>query len=172
MPLDQSAAIDAIGIADTLFPIVSQSVSETAADDEYRRSLLLREKSITLASGQAALTEDVLTHYIGDSTLIDPSNLNKKYAWRAYPDFIRRGDKRLGVFSLQGRSLLVIEPNANFTVPLTASGARTLTVPCTVIKPATADDEIDAPDEIISDLDEALANALRGAIIKEAGAAA
>ena len=172
IPPEQSAAIDAIGIADTLFPIVSQSVSEAAAADEYKRSLLLREKSVTLASGQATLTEDVLTHYIGDATLIDPSNLNKKYAWRVYPDFIRRGDKRLGVFSLQGTSLLVIEPNANFTVPLTATGTRTLTVPCVVVKPATADTDIDCPDEILSDLDEALANALRGAIIKEAGAAA
>ena len=169
---EQSAAIDAVGIADTLFPVVSQAVSETAATNEYKRSLLRREKSVTLSAGQATLTGDVLTHYIADATLIDPAFLTKHYAWRDYPDFIRRGDRRLGVFSLQGTTLLVIEPNANFTVPLTASGARTLTVPCIVIKPATGTDDIDCPDEILSDLDEALSNALRGEIVKIAGAAA
>lgn len=172
VPPEQSAAVDAIGIADSLFPIVSQGVCEAAATNEYRRSLLRRSKSITLAAGSATLTDDVLTHYIADATLIDPSVLTKKYAWRDYPDFVRRGDKRLGVFSLQGTTLLVIEPNANFTVPLTASGARTLTVPCVVVKPALATDDVEAPDEIISDLDEALANALRGEIVKVAGAAA
>lgn len=172
VPPEQSAAIDAIGIADTLFPVVSQSVCEAAATNEYKRSLLRREKSITLTAGQATLTDDVLTHYIADATLIDPVGLSKKYAWRDYPDFVRRGDKRLGVFSLQGTSILVIEPNANFTVPLTASGARTLTVPCVVVKPATASTDIDCPEEILSDLDEALSEALRGQLSKMAGAAA
>lgn len=172
VPPEQSAAIDAVGIADSLFPVVSQAVSEAAAANEYKRSLLRRSKSLTLAAGSATLTDDVLTHYIADATLIDPAFLNKKYAWRDYPDFIRRGDKRLGIFSLRGTSLLVIEPNANFTVPLTATGARTLTVPCVVVKPALATDTLDCPDEILSDLDEALSNALRGEIAKVAGAAA
>lgn len=172
VPPEQSAAIDAIGIADSLFPVVSQAVCEAAAWNEYRRSLLRRSKSITLSAGSATLTDDVLTHYVADATLIDPASLTKRYAWRDYPDFIRRGDKRLGIFSLLGTTLLVIEPNANFTVPLTASGARTLTVPCIVVKPALATDEVDCPDEILSDLDEALSNALRGEIAKVAGAAA
>jgi hypothetical protein len=170
MTPDQVALIvDGLSVADTLFPIVSQAVSETAALNEYKRSLLRRSKSLTFAAGAATLTDDVLTHYIPDATLIDPATLSKKYAWRDYPDFIRRGDKRLGVFTVQGSTILLIEPNANFTVPLTATGARTLTVPCTVVKPATAATVIDCPDEVLSDLDEALGNALRGAIIKTAG---
>lgn len=172
IPPEQSAAIDTIGIADTLFPTVSQAVSEAAAANEYKRSLLRRQKSITLTAGQATLTADVLTHYVADSTLIDPASLSKKYAWRDYPQFIRKSDTRLGKYTLVGgNTLQVVEPNANFTVPLIASGARTLTIPCVVIKPALSTDQIDATDEIISDLDEALANALRGAIIKESGEA-
>lgn len=173
MTAEQSAIVnDSLSIADTLFPVVSQSVCEAAAANEYKRSLLRRSKSITLAAGQATLTDDVLTHYIADATLIDPAVLTKHYAWRPYPDFIRRGDRRLGIFSLQGSTIQVIEPNVGFTVPLTATGARTLTVPCVVVKPATATTDVDAPDEVLSDLDEALAEALRGTIAKMAGAAA
>ena len=171
MPLEQAAfTIDSLSVADTLFDEVSQSVCEEAAANEYKRSLLRRTKTITLAAGQATLTDDVLTHYMADAVLYDPANLNKKYAWRDYPDFERRGDKRLGVFSLQGGDTLVeIEPGANFTVPLVATGARTLIIPCVVVKPAAATDPVDAPNEILSDLTEALSNALRGMTSKEAG---
>lgn len=75
------------------------------------------------------------------------------------------------MFSLQGGTTLVVrEPNQAFVVPLTASGARTLVVPSVVVKPAAATDQIDCPDEILSDLDEALSEVLRGQIAKTAGA--
>lgn len=167
----KSVAIDAIGIADSLFPVVSQAVSEAAATDEYKRSLLLRTKTITLATGAATLTADVLTHFIADGVLYDPVSLSKKYAWKPYQDFVRSSDRRLGVFSLQGGTTLVVrEPNQAFVVPLTATGARTLVVPCAVVKPTLATDQVDCPDEILSDLDEALSEVLRGQIAKIAGA--
>lgn len=168
---EQSAAVDAIGIADTLFPVVSQAVSEAAAADEFKRSLLRREKSVTLVAGLATLTSDVLTRYMADATLLDPATLTKKYTWRDYSHFVRTSDRRLGEFTCNGTTLMVRDPNQSFAVPLTASGARTLIIPCVVVKPATATTAIDCPDEILSDLDEALSEALRGAIIKEAGAA-
>ena len=169
---EQSVAQDARGIADTLFPLISQTVSETAAANEYKRSFLRREKSITLAAGEATLTDDVLTRYVADAVLIDPAVLTKHYAWRDYPDFVRRGDTRLGVFTIQGgMTLSVIEPNAAYTDPLTATGARTLFIPCQVVKPATATTDVDAPDVIISDLIEALAEALRGQLVTVAGEA-
>jgi len=169
----QNPAVDAIGIADTLFPVVSQSVSEAAAANDYKRSLLRREKSVTLVAGEATLDDDVLTHYMSDATLIDPSNLNKHYAWRNYPDFIKRGDRRLGVFTAKGGTLLqVIDPQVGFTVPLVTTGTYTLTIPCVVVKPATATTNVDAPDEILSDIREALSQALRGQLPKTAGEAA
>lgn len=167
----QNPAVDAIGIADTLFPVVSQAVCEAIAADEYRRSLLRREKSLTLIAGTATLPDDVLTHYIADATLIDPAVLTKHYAWRDYNDFIRRGDRRLGIFTLKGGNVMqVIDPAVGFTVPLVTSGARTLTIPCLVVKPALATDQVDCPDEVLSDLDEALTEALRGQLSKQAGA--
>lgn len=167
-----AASSNAEFIAQTLFDEVAQSVSETAAANEYKRSLLRRTKSITLTAGQATLDDDVLTHYIADAELLDTSALTKHYAWRDYPDFVRRGDKRIGIFTLKGGNMLqVIDPNGNFTSPLTALGTRSLTVPCVVVKPATATTDIDAPNEILSDITEALSNAIRGASSKAAGEA-
>lgn len=170
---EQSAAIDAIGIADTLFPTVSQGVCEAAAADPARRDLVRRQKSITLVAGSATLTSDVLVHYIADSVLLDPATLSKRYAWRDYPDFVKRGDRRLGIYTvIGGHALQVIDPSQPFTIPLTASGARTLVIPCAVEKPATATTDVDCTDEIVSDLIEALSEALRGQIIKQASQAA
>lgn len=170
---EQSVAIDAIGIADTLFPVVSQAVCEAAAADPSRRDLVRRQKSITLVTGSATLSSDVLVHYVQDSVLLDTANLNKRYAWRDYPDFVRRGDRRLGIYTVvSGHELQVIDPNQPFTVPLTASGARVLVIPSIVEKPALATDEIDCVDEILSDLDSALTEALRGQIVTAAAAVA
>ena len=169
-----SAAADALSIADTLFPIVSQAVCEAAAASEYRRSQVMQQKSVTLTAGTATLTDDVLTHFICDAVLIDPAVLTKHYAYRQYPDFVKRGDRRIGIFTLQGGvTLQVIEPNAGFAVPLTATGVRTLTVPCLVVKPALATDVLIVDPNILSDLDEALALSLRGELTaKKAGQAA
>lgn len=168
---EQAALIvDGLSVADTLFPIVAQAVSEAAAADEFRRSLLSRQKSITLVSGLATLDSDVLLNFVvTDATLFDPAGLGKKYAGRPYQQFVRHSDPRLGTFTINGTTLMVREPNQQFAVPLTATGARTLVTPCVVQKPATAATAIDAPDEIISDLDEALSESLRGQIIKMAG---
>jgi len=170
---EQSVALDAIGIADSLFPVVSQAVSEAIAADENRRQLLLRQKTLTFTAGVATIPDDVLQNYIFDSTLLNTSNLAYHYAYRDYPDFVRRGDRRLGVYAIRGQDTLVLcDPNVPFTSPLTASGTRVLNTPCVVVKPATATTDIDCPAQVLSDLDEALSNAIRGAIIKEAGAAA
>jgi hypothetical protein len=169
----QNPSVDAIGIADTLFDEVAQAVSAAAAADEYRRSLLRRTKSLTFVAGTSTLTDDVFTDFIADAVLLDPSNLNKHYAWRDYPDFVKRGDRRLGIFTVTGGDTIqIIDPNVGFTDPLTTTGARNLIVPCFVVKPAAATDPMDCPDQIVSDLTEALSNALRGEMAKVAGEAA
>ena len=173
MPPALQGSSNAEVIAQTLFPEVAQAVSENAAGNEYKRSLLRREKTLTLVAGTATLDDDVLTHYIADAVLIDPAATSKRYAWRDYPDFVKRGDRRIGIFTLQGGDTFqVIDPSVGFAVPLTTAGARTLFTPCVVVRPAAYTDDLDCPDEILSDLTEALSNALRGEMSKVAGEAA
>ena len=167
-----SPNVDAEGIAETLFPTVSQEVSQNAASDPYKRSLLRRTKSVTLAAGEATLDDDVLTQYFSDAELLKTDSLGFHYSYRDYPDFIRKNDLRLGYFTRNGTTLMVRDPNQQFSIPLTATGTRSLIVPCVIVRPATADTDIDGPDEILSDLSEALTEALRGQLIQIAGAAA
>ncbi len=168
-PAQVSPAVDAEGIAETLFPIASQAVSEAAAADPYKRSLPRRQKTVTLVAGQATIPDDVLTKYFPDAVLLDPAILTLHYAYRDYPDFVRRNDPRLGYFTRNGTTLLVRDPNQGFTQPLIATGQRLLTVPCVILRPATADSAVDAPDELVSDLVETLGESLRGELIKRAG---
>lgn len=167
-----SPNMDAEGIAETLFPVVAQEVSEAAAADPYKRSLLRRTKTVTLSAGTATLSDDVLTKYFSDAVLLNTANLNAHYAYRDYPDFVRRNDLRLGYFTRNGVTLMVRDVNQPFTQPLIATGTRSLVVPCVITRPTTADIAIDAPEEVISDLQDALSEALRGQLIQLAGAAA
>src|SRR5438128_1031698 len=80
-----SPNLDAQMIAETLFPITSQAVCESAASNPNKRSLLRRSKTVTLVAGQATLTDDVLTKFFGDATLQNTSDLTKHYAYRDYP---------------------------------------------------------------------------------------
>ena len=167
---ETSPAVDAESIAESLFPLVSQSVCEAAAADPAKRSQLRRLKALTLVAGEATLSDDVLTKYFSDATLLGTS-LSQKYAFRDYPDFVRKGDLRLGCFTRNGTTIMVRDPGQQFAVPLTATGTRTLIVPCVVVKPTLPDDALNAPDEITSDLIEALGDALKGALVKLAGEA-
>lgn len=158
----QSPNLDAETIAESLIPQVFQAVGEAAAADERKRSLLRRSKAISLAAGLATLTADVLTKYIEDATLTDPADLTKRYSWIEFHDFLRNAEVRLGYFTVRGGTdLLVRDPAQLYTEPLVATGARTLVIPCVPERPATADDPIDVPDVIGSDLVEALSEALR-----------
>jgi len=176
METSVSANLDAEMIAQTLFPEVAQSVCESIAANDERRQLLLRQKTLTFVAGEAILTSDVLQDYIWDSVLIDATSnmtLRKKYAYRPYPQFVQSRDKRLGIYSIRGTDTIVLcEPNVAFSSPLTASGTRLLNTPCVVESPAAATDQMDCPAQVLSDLSEALSNALRGEMAKLAGAAA
>lgn len=170
-PPNLSPAVDAENIAETLFASVSQEVSKLAAANPAMRALLRRAKTVTLTAGEGTLPSDVLIDFFADSTLQNTSNLNQKYAYRDYPDFIRRNDLRLGYYSRNGQTLMVRDPNQAFTVPLSATGSRQLVVPCQVERPADADDDIVGPEQVLSDIVDSLSDALRGQLIREAAGA-
>lgn len=168
---DQSPAVDAEGVAETLFPSVSQAVSKNAASNPAMRALLRRQTTITLVAGEATLPDDVLIDYFEDATLLNTTILNARYAYRDYPDFVRRGDRRVGTFTRNGTTLMVCDPDQPFTQPLTATGSRLLTTPCQVVRPAAADDPVVGPEQVMSDIVDSLSEALRGQLVKVAGEA-
>jgi hypothetical protein len=174
MPADQAAwAVDQLGVADTLFNEVSQSVCQNIADNDERRQLLLRQKTLVFTAGEATLTSDVLQDYLWDSVLVDATSsttLRKKYTFRPYPQFIQPRDNRVGVYAVRGADTMVLcDPNVSFASPLTSSGTRLLNTPCVIEKPAASTDDVVCPFQVESDLIEALSNALRGTLSRQAG---
>ncbi len=173
MPPNVAASSNAEMIAQTLFPEVSQSVCESIAADDERRQLLLRQKTLTFAAGEAVLTSDVLQDYLWDSVLVDATSsttLRKKYTFRPYPQFIQPRDLRVGVYAVRGQDTVVLcDPAVPFASPLTTTGTRLLTTPAVVEIPSNPADDLDCPSQVLSDLTEALSNALRGQMTKLAG---
>lgn len=156
------AGIDVEGIAESLIPSVFQAVGEAVANDENKRSLLQREKTIVMAAGIGTVPDDVLTKCMDSSVFYNPANLTQKYSWAPYNQFLRTTETRLGWFTLLSSvTLLMRKPGEGFGTALTFTGNVKLLVSCSPVRPATADDPIDVPAEIESDLIDTLTAALK-----------
>ncbi len=162
-------------VAESLWPTISQKVAELAASSERKRSLLKRTKTLTVSNGTATLSDDVLTAYLEDSTLYDPSDLTKTYGWiRNWNDFINTGLSdapfvNYGRYSVSGGVTFgQIEPGETFDPSNGFSGAMTLNIPCVVVKPATQTTAVDCPDEILNDIYEIGSEMLRGMLLTQA----
>lgn len=166
---------DTAWIGEDFVSSVFQRVGANCAKDEHKRSLLRRSKTVTLANGQATLTSDVLTEYKEDSTLYDASDLTKEYSLiREWGDFIQPRTGWMlwqGIYSMNGVTISVVEPNANFDPTTGITADRTLVIPCVPVIPASASTAVDVVPEIENELVEELAIALRGVIQQQKAAA-
>ncbi len=162
-------------VAESLWPSISQKVGELAAGSERKRSLLRRTKTLTVSNGEATISDDVLTAYLEDSTLYDPADLTKTYAWvRNWNDFINpslahQPYVNYGYYSVSGGVTFaqrepgeLYDPSAGFT------GNMTLNIPCVPVKPATQTTAVDVPDEILNDIYEIGSEMLRGLLLTQA----
>jgi hypothetical protein len=159
---------DTSWIAEDFVSSIFQQVGAECAKDEHKRSLLRRVKTVTFINGAATLTSDVLTEYKEDSTLYDASDMTKEYSLvREWGDFIQPRIGWMlwqGIYSMNGVTISVVEPNANYDPTAGVSADRILVIPCVPTVPASASTVVDVPSEIENDLIEGLATALRGVI--------
>lgn len=159
---------DTAWIAEDFVSSIFQQVGVECAKDERKRSLLRKSKTVSFVSGAATLTSDVLTEYKEDSTLLDASDLTKEYSLiREWGDFVQpRSGWMLwqGSYSMNGVSISIVEPTANYDPAAGISADRTLIIPCVPVIPASASDPVVVIGEIENELIEKLAIALRGAI--------
>ena len=162
-------------VAESLWPSISQKVGELAAGSERKRSLLKRTKTLTVLNGTATLDDDVLTAYLEDSTLYDPSDLSKTYGWiRNWNDFINTGLSsqpfvNYGRYSVSGGvTFAQVEPGDTYSPTSGFSGSMSLNICCVPVKPATQTTALDAPDEILNDIYEIGSEMLRGLLLTQA----
>lgn len=159
---------DTSWIAEDFVTSIFQQVGVECATDEHKRSLLRKSKVVTFTNGAATLPDDVLTQYKEDSTLYDLSDLTKEYSLvREWGDFIQPRTGWMlwqGAYSMNGVSISVVEPNANYDPTTGLNANLTLVIPCVPTIPASASSVVDVIGEIENDLIVGLAAALRGAI--------
>lgn len=169
-PKFEMAEEEAIAIAETMFPQIADAASQYAASSPQTRPLLRRTVTITMADGEGAIPDAVLVPYVGcDSSLLDPTNTSKRYAYKQWHEFVTKPATPLGLYSVLGESrLFQREPNALYVAGEGFSDDMELTTPCTVQRPATATTAMDCVPDVETLLINTGAEMLRGELASKA----
>jgi hypothetical protein len=129
---------------DASFFAVNSQTAQAFAAQQTKREMLRVASTLTFVSGDAALPDNVLESYIEDGTFFVTG---KKYSFRRYPDWLRGGDPRLGLWTVVGETVKAKTPQ-----PITLfTGSAASTFICSPPVPDTEDDEFNAPSDYVSD---------------------
>lgn len=160
----QSQLLDMEMTAEALVPTVFQNVALAVAANPDKQSLLRRTHTINLTVGIGTLPAEVLTQCLTGATIIDPDDNTIAQDMSFIPqwyDFLeaKAYEPRLGYWNVKG------DDELHYVRPLDTTETKTGNVDITVASvpaiPATAGTALAVPDEILSDLQAALANAIR-----------
>lgn len=163
VPLDRIRAI-----FDASFFSVNSAVANVFASKQDSREMLRVVNTVTFASGDAVLPDNVLEKFIPDGTLFITGSPTPRYSFRRYPDWLRGGDPRLGLWTVIGTTMKAKTPQ-----PVSAySGSATYTAICSPAMPATENASFNAPDDFVSDFIEAMTEFIRGQITEVAATTA
>lgn len=170
VPIETAAALDAEGLAEPLLEqVLTGLADEYAAQCKYK--LLPRAlKTLSVASGTVNLSSDVIESALDDSVLFDPTDNTKRYAFVPdWGDFSTAYDYRLGYYTVrQYGTMHVTEPGTLYDPTTGPTVSLRLDTACYWSIPANIDTDLSVPAEIETDLIAQLADALRGAILKNA----
>ena len=157
-----SPALNAEMLAEDILPVVFGEVGVRIAADERTRHLLRRAKTLAVVNGTVTLADDVLSAYITDSVLIDPTVLTRLYTYLPWEQFVREPfDSRLGHYSVQEFVLAVVQPGSAYSPTTGPSVSLSLTIPCVPEVPALATDTVVVSAEVTDELISALARAIQ-----------
>ena len=165
--------LDAQGMAEAQMPVVLQAVAENAASDQRKRGLLKQTVTVPFVNGTGTIPAYVLTKWMEDGTLFDPTDVTITYSWvRNFSDFmdaLRNGPySSYGYYSIiGGDSLALTEPGVAYDPTTGLTGNRSLNVPTVPVIPAVDTDPLIAPDEILSDVIEMGSELLRGKVAQQ-----
>lgn len=135
---------------DAAFFSVNSALANTFAANQDNREMLRVASDVTFTSGSGALPDNVLEKYISDGTFV--VSALTKYSFRRYPDWLRGGDTRLGLWTVTGETMQAKTP-----APVAAfTGTAAVSFICSPEVPATEDDEFVAPEDFVSDFIDAM----------------
>lgn len=153
-------------VAEPLLPSVFAEVGQKMAAQERTRTFLRRTQVLAFTAAPVTLANDVLTDYLDEGTLIDPTDLSKQYSLAPWDQFVSRQlDQRLGHFAVEGEMTLhVVEPGFVYDPTLEPTVTLQLTTPCDPVIPALFNSQVLVIDAVIPELINTLAVALKIAV--------
>lgn len=159
---------DATGIMEALLPTVFQDVAMRYAANPDKRSLLRRTHTIAMTNGVGTLPDEVLSAGKAGATISDPDDVtvaqSAAMVWY-WNDFVApRSGLLLQIpqWIIKGDDVLVyLEADEEYDSASGFTGDLDLTIASVPEIPATAATTLDVPNEVLSDLVAALADALR-----------
>jgi len=156
-PLDRIRAV-----FDASFFSVNSTVANNFAAHQDQREMLRVVSDVTFVSGDGTLPDNVLEKFISDGTFVVSGLI--KYSFRRYPDWLRGGDTRLGLWTVIGETM-----KAKTAAPVTTfTGTASVSFICSPEVPATEDDEFVAPSDFQSDFINAMIQFIQGQITEVA----
>jgi hypothetical protein len=137
------------------------AVSTRLATNRSTRTMLRRANTLTFADGTAALPQTVLSDYLDESVLYDPADTTLHFSYQ--PDrqvFIRDYETRDGRYYIRESTVEVVETGSEYTPGVGLDGDLTLEAACAVEIPVDFDDPIEARDEVVEEILNALVAAI------------
>lgn len=170
IPIETATALDAEGLAEPLLEQVLTGLAEEYAAQKKYKLLSRTLKTLSVSSGTVSLTSDVIESALDDSVLYDPADKAKLYSFVPdWHDFSTAYDARLGYYTVrQYGTMHVTEPGTLYDVSTGPTVSLRLDSACYWSIPANINTDLSVPSEVETDLIAKLAEALRGAILKNA----
>lgn len=163
-----SPLLDLEMTAESLVPIVFQTVALKAAADPNKRSLLRRAHTVAFTDGVGTLPADALSECLNGASLSSSTDVTvgQLSAYVPYKqDFIQPRDNaqaQLNWWHVDDTSIFYLPAGEDFDPPASSfTGNLSLLIASVPEIPAAADDDLVVSSEILSDLLEEMATMLR-----------
>jgi hypothetical protein len=147
---------DGESVVEDMLPTALQVVALKAAAEPRTESLLRRNFTVSLTNGTGTVSDNVLTSCWPGATVYIPGEPTVGPLMSYVPnwnDFIGPLDSRLGYWIFQSDSTIYwIDPNDTFDITSGRTGDIIMNIASVPSIPATETDDLDMPDELLSDL--------------------
>lgn len=164
-----AAVQDVEALAEPLVPQMFRALAYDYVADGKTDLLAMKSSTLAFVNGSAPVSEDVLHACLDLSYIVDTADPRKLYSYvHWFPDFVRVFDRRIGYYCVQvPGTMQILEPNSSYSASSGFTGSRVLTTPSVWDLPTDATTDIDARDEVTTDMVMKLAEMIEETLVNQ-----
>jgi len=160
-----SPLLDIEMVAESLVPTIFQQVALSYVGNPQAESLLRRTHTVTMTNGAGTLPEEALTSCKYGATIADPDDVTVAQTQTLVPQWVDFVQPRNNLQSQLSWWTIKSDNTLHYLAPLEEypgafTGDLEITIASVPEIPATADADLNVPEEVLSDFQTALAQAL------------